>query len=190
MSEKYPSIPLIGCDSAINAVLSALDSSRLSHAYLVEGAPGCGKYTFALHMAAHILSHGLSEADRARQHRRALERSHTDLSVLEPENEGARGFKVDAIRALSQDIHILPYEGERKVYILRDCQRMNESTQNAFLKSLEEPPSFTVFFLLSSGRDFCPPSARAACPSPCPRWTIKRWRGYSGKDIPAWTAKG
>lgn len=70
---------------------------------------------------------------------------------------------VSQIRALSADAPVLPNEAARKVYILREAERMNAATQNAFLKLLEEPPSFVVFLLCAENAALLLPTVRSRC---------------------------
>ena len=56
----------------------------------------------------------------------------------------------DAIRDLRKDIGIKPYQGSRKIYIIEDGETMNQHAQNAFLKTLEEPPEHAVIMILAN----------------------------------------
>ena len=63
---------------------------------------------------------------------------------------GARSFHVDVVRDVIDDVFVKPNEAQYKIYILGNCQCMNESSQNALLKVLEEPPEYAIFILTAT----------------------------------------
>lgn len=65
---------------------------------------------------------------------------------------GKTSIQVDQIRELRLDAHVLPNDGDCKVYIIHEAQTMTESAQNAFLKILEQPPTGVYFILAVSDR--------------------------------------
>ncbi len=77
--------------------------------------------------------------------------SHPDIQRFGPEKKNGV-FKVETCRAIRQDAFVLPNDGDTKVYILEDCQCMNDSSENALLKILEEPPAGVYFLLTCSFR--------------------------------------
>ncbi len=73
--------------------------------------------------------------------------SHPDIKRFAPPKKNA-AFKVETAREIRKDAFLVPNDGKNKVYILEDSQNMNDSSENALLKILEEPPQ-GVFFLLT-----------------------------------------
>ena len=114
---------------------AALDDA-LAHAYLFHGPPGVGKRDLAKAFAAELLG------DDARVERG----SHPDLYVLEPLGDQIR---IDAIRALRHDLHMRPFEADRRVYLIFGAHAMNAEAADALLKDLEEPPSYAVIVLVA-----------------------------------------
>jgi DNA polymerase-3 subunit delta' len=108
-----------------------------SHAYLFWGPPGTAKRRYALRFAEALL-----RAERAR----VENRTHPDLFVLEP--EGA-SILMDRARALRRDLYLRPFEADRRVYLVLDAHLLRDDSANALLKSLEEPPAYGVFVLVS-----------------------------------------
>ncbi len=108
-------------------LLTAALAEGGAHAYLLHGPAGVGKRTAAFAFAGALLG----------DERRVLSRSHPDLYLLEPLGEMIR---IDDIRALRHDLHMRPFEGDRRVYLVLDADRMNEDAADALLKDLEEPP--------------------------------------------------
>ena len=90
-----------------------------------------------------------------------------------------REITVDQIRALVEDAAVLPNEADGKVYILPEADAMNIAAQNAFLKLLEEPPSFVSFLLCAARVDALLPTVRSRC-------TLERC-GSSGEKFDAET---
>ena len=92
---------------------------------------------------------------------------HPDVAVVERQPNSAgklrREITVDQIRALSEDVLVLPNEAEHKVYILPEADTMNTAAQNAFLKLLEEPPAFVSFLLCAERTEALLPTVRSRC---------------------------
>jgi len=79
--------------------------------------------------------------------------------------EGKREIPVAAVREMVAEAPTLPNEAERKVYIVEPADSLNPSAQNAFLKLLEEPPSFVTFLLLAENPLALLPTVRSRCMS-------------------------
>jgi DNA polymerase III subunit delta' len=121
-----------------------------AHAYLFHGPPGVGKRRAAYELAAEVLG------DRGRVERR----SHPDLYVLEPLGDQIR---IDPIRELRRDLHMRPFEGEHRVYLVLGAHVMNEEAADALLKDLEEPPSYAVIVLVADELGPLPETIRSRC---------------------------
>jgi DNA polymerase-3 subunit delta' len=131
-------------------LLTAALTEGGAHAYLLHGPAGVGKRTAALAFAGAILGDA----------RRAELRSHPDLYVLEPLGEMIR---IDDVRALRHDLHMRPFEGDRRVYLVLDADRMNEEAADALLKDLEEPPPYAVLVLVAGELGPLPPTILSRC---------------------------
>src|SRR4051812_42848137 len=133
------------------ATLSAALESGPSHAYLFRGPRGAGKRAAARAFAAEILATGAEDPDDAR--RRALldPSPHPDLVWLAP--SGAQHL-VEAVRErVIRAASYRPFEGVRRVFVVESAEAMRDESQNALLKTLEEPPGFAYLILLSSEPD-------------------------------------
>jgi len=131
-------------------LLRAALAERPAHAYLLHGPPGVGKRAAALAFAAELL--GSPE--------RVERRAHPDLYVLEPLGDQIR---IDAIRDLRRDLHMRPYEADRRVYLVLGADLMNEDAADALLKDLEEPPSYAVIVLVANDLGPLPETIRSRC---------------------------
>jgi hypothetical protein len=117
------------------------ERGKLSAAYLIL----CSNADYSKETVLEIASDLIEDADSIK---RIRELSHPDVIWLEAENKTAT-IKIDSIRYISSKVNLKPYEAKRKVIIINNASDMNEAAQNAFLKTLEEPPCDTVIFLLS-----------------------------------------
>lgn len=140
-------------------VVGLLDSelSAPAQAYLFVGPQSVGKEAVALRFAAGLL--GGETDERAR--RLAINRTHPDLTILEP--EGATSLGVDQAREMVARSSMTPVEADRTVFLLPDAGSMTESAANALLKTLEEPSSSVVFLLVSESEDDFPATVGSRC---------------------------
>ena len=139
-----------------------------AHAYLLHGPEGVGKRTAAFAFAAALLC----------DERRVLARTHPDLYLLEPLGEMIR---IDDVRALRHDLHMRPFEADRRVYVVLGAQRLNEDAADALLKDLEEPPPYAVIVLVASELGPLPPTILSRC-------QLVPFRRLSEKAVREWVA--
>jgi DNA polymerase-3 subunit delta' len=128
--------------------LSAALKSGPSHAYLFRGPRGAGKRAAARAFAAEILAGAAEDAEDAR--RRALldPSPHPDLVWLAP--KGAQHMVEEVREQVIRAAAYRPYEGGKRVFVVEAAEAMRDESQNALLKTLEEPPEFVHLILLSS----------------------------------------
>jgi DNA polymerase III subunit delta' len=131
-------------------LLSAALEEGPAHAYLFHGPAGVGKRATALAFAAELLG----------EHERVGRRSHPDLYLLEPLGDQIR---IDAIRELRRDLHMRPFEADRRVYLIFGAELMNDEAADALLKDLEEPPPYAVIVLVASELGPLPPTILSRC---------------------------
>jgi DNA polymerase-3 subunit delta' len=117
-----------------------------AHAYLFYGPPGVGKRE-----VARTFARALIDTTRA---------VHPDLYELDALGEMIR---IDAIRELRRDLHMRPFESDRRVYLLHHAHLMNEDAADALLKDLEEPPSYAVIVLIADDLGPLPETILSRC---------------------------
>ena len=179
---------LLGHDAQVSAFLGAMRGERLHHAWLLVGPRGVGKASFAKAAALRLLAEaagpppGGSGLDVDPEHRIAklfAARSHPDFRLVErevwkkdeivPENERkgdeplARNIKVTQIRWLDRVLSVAPSLSARRAIVIDAADDMERGAANALLKSLEEPPAGTVFFLVSHMPGRLLPTIRSRC---------------------------
>jgi DNA polymerase-3 subunit delta' len=145
--EPFASVPE---QAEAKRLLTAALTEGGAHAYLLHGPAGVGKRTAAFAFAGAILGDA----------RRVELRSHPDLYLLEPLGEMIR---IDDVRALRHDLHMRPFEGDRRVYLVLDADRMNDEAADALLKDLEEPPAYAVIVLVATELGRLPPTILSRC---------------------------
>ena len=157
------SFPLLANESISSTVENFIKYDRIPHAILIEGDEGVGKHTLARFIA---LGAVCSESDKpcnfCKQCIMAKNGSNPDVITVLPE-ENKKNFSVDQIRSLRQDAYVKPHSAEKKVYIIDGAERMNEQSQNALLKILEEPPKNVIFILVTFSKTSLLQTIRSRC---------------------------
>ena len=122
-----------------------------AHAFLFHGPPGVGKRAAALAFATEIIGSGDDRVSR---------NAHADLYLLDPVGDQIR---IDDIRTLRHDLHMRPFESQRRVYVIERAETMNEDAADALLKDLEEPPPYAVIVLIVDDVGPLPETIRSRC---------------------------
>ncbi len=188
---------LLGHAEAERRFLQAKQSGRLHHAWLLTGAPGIGKATFAYRMARSLLggkslmadSLDIPKTDPVSQ--RIESRGHGNLFVVNRSwDSKTKKFKqdipVDLIRSVGGFLQGTASEDkERRVIIIDTADDLNTNAENALLKMLEEPPTNTVLILLSSSPGRLLPTIRSRCMvmalKAVPKADILNWLSRQGQ---------
>ncbi len=186
---------ITGCGEIIGQLRKAGENGRVSHAYLITGEEGCGKRTLSKAFAMMLLCEETDPENRpcmkCSSCLRADAGNHPDLIFVTHENP--RIISVGDIRSQVRDtVDIRPYEGGKKIYILPEAEKMTVQAQNALLKTLEEPPEYVVFLLLSTNPDILLTTIRSRClrisMSPLPDSVVEQYVREELK-IPDYEAK-
>lgn len=140
---------LIGQETISQTLSLALDSNRLSHAYLFSGLRGSGKTSTARIFAkALICEEGMSHqpCGKCSNCVMALEGRHMDIVEM----DGASSRKIDDIRDLIEQTKYKPALARYKIFIIDEVHMLTKEAFNALLKTLEEPPSYVKFILATT----------------------------------------
>ena len=155
---------LFGNEALLSFLSDRISERNAPHAYLLEGPEGSGKKTLALWLAE-ALNCRNEEAipcGRCRFCRTIAAMQSPDVFWIGMlENTAKKSIGVDEIRAIAETIYLLPNDLETKIYIIPDADTMTTQAQNAFLKLLEEPPSYVLFLLLCENRYALLPTVRS-----------------------------
>ena len=140
---------LIGQETIAQTLSLALDSNRLSHAYLFSGLRGSGKTSTARIFAkALICEQGMSHepCGTCQNCVMALEGRHMDIVEM----DGASSRKIDDIRDLIEQTKYRPATARYKIFIIDEVHMLTKEAFNALLKTLEEPPEYVKFILATT----------------------------------------
>jgi DNA polymerase-3 subunit delta' len=128
--------------------LGAALGSGPSHAYLFRGPRGAGKSAVARAFAAEILAAGAPDPDDARRRTLIDPSPHPDLVWLRP--RGAQHMVEEVREKVIRAASYRPFEADKRVFVIEAAEQMRDESQNALLKTLEEPPAYVHLILLTS----------------------------------------
>src|ERR671921_580547 len=155
---------IVGQEPVVRTLRRAIETDRVSHAYLFSGPRGTGKTS-----TAKVLAMGLNcekgptpEPDGTCGNCRAI-MGNSSLDVLEMDAASNRG--IDEIRDLRDKVNLAPAAGRMKVYIIDEVHMLTAEAFNALLKMLEEPPEHVVFVLATTEKHRVLPTIISRCQS-------------------------
>lgn len=153
---------MVGQGHVLKALINALDSQRLHHAYLFTGTRGVGKTTIARIMAKCLnCEQGVSSTPCGVCSicREIDEGRFVDLIEV----DAASKTKVEDTRELLDNVQYMPSRGRYKVYLIDEVHMLSTSSFNALLKTLEEPPPHVKFLLATTDPQKLPPTVLSRC---------------------------
>lgn len=167
---------IVGQDRAVGQFSAAWKSRALHHAWLLAGAKGVGKSTFAREVATRVLAEaagppielpGLMTPADHRIAKLVEAGSHPDLRWLErlvnEKGNLARNITVGQVRSLGDLFDLTPALSDWRVVVIDSVDDLEKSAANALLKMLEEPPANCLFLLVSHAPGRLLPTIRSRC---------------------------
>ena len=143
---------------------NAVETGKVSHAYILSGEAGMGRKSLANAFALSLLCEkGMAEpCMQCHACKQVLSGNHPDLIYVTHEKPASIG--VDDIREqLNDTIQVRPYSSYYKIYIVDEAEKMTVQAQNALLKTIEEPPAYAVILLLTTNQDSFLPTILSRC---------------------------
>lgn len=138
---------IVGQKFAKKYFINAINKNRLNHAYIFEGIEGVGKKLFADELCKILLDTNNLEYS-------------PDYFFVSCDDK--KSIKIENIRNLQKDIIVKPHK-KYKIYVIEEAQNLTEQAQNALLKTLEEPPSYVLFILLTTNKESILPTIKSRC---------------------------
>jgi len=154
---------IIGQEHIVTTLKNALKSGKIWHAYIFSGTRGTGKTSTAriFAKAVNCLS-PTADFEPCNKCKNCIEITQGDsLDVIEIDAASNRG--IDEIRSLRESVKYVPVSCKYKVYIIDEAHQITEAAFNAFLKTLEEPPSYVIFILATTEFNALPTTIVSRC---------------------------
>ena len=151
---------LIGQENIKEVLSNSIKLNKIAHAYIFTGPRGTGKTSTAKIFAKTLNclhnENGIScdNCDRCKEYNESADIIEIDAAS----NNG-----VEEIRMLRDSVKIAPYNSKYKVYIIDEVHMLSNSAWNAFLKTLEEPPSHVIFILATTEINKIPDTVMSRC---------------------------
>src|SRR5262245_7287343 len=171
----------------------AFHAGRLGHAYLFAGPRGVGKKMFARELAKALLCEGpsapsLAACDRCSTCLLVDANTHPDLQVVgRPEDK--HDLPIPVMLDLCAALALKPARGKRRIAIVDDADDFSDEAANCFLKTLEEPPPFSLLILISADQERQYSTIRSRCQvipfGPLPDDFVKQSLNQAGVNEPS-----
>lgn len=153
---------VLGQDRAKGILSSLIRENRIPFGVLVVGPRRAGKFMLAVALARALNCNQGGAGDcKCPTCKKINLRHHSDVKVIEPNEHGI--ITVDQIRAVVEAFSYRLFEGRRKVCLVRNANRMNQTATNAFLKVLEEPKGGATVVLTTSSVSAIPATIKSRC---------------------------
>jgi DNA polymerase-3 subunit gamma/tau len=154
---------VVGQQHITGTLQNAIKNNQLAQAFLFCGPRGVGKTTCARILAKTINCTNLTPEQEACGTCESCQSFQTGHSFNFHELDAASNNSVDDIRSLIEQVRIPPQSGKYKIYIIDEVHMLSTSAFNAFLKTLEEPPSYAIFILATTEKHKILPTILSRC---------------------------
>ena len=158
---------IVGHATEIEQLKKIIAEGKFPHAVIFSGGEGIGKKKIAETCAAVLLCKnpvGGEPCGVCENCKLISAGSHPDFYLVEPEStKTTKNIKIGQIRTLQTEVSLRPVQAEGRVVLIDGAEFMNNAAANCLLKTLEEPPSQTIFILLSANRAGLLMTLRSRC---------------------------
>ena len=154
---------VVGQSHITTTLKNAIKNNQLAHAFLFCGPRGVGKTTCARILAKTINCTSPTPEGEACNTCNSCVSFDAGTSLNIHELDAASNNSVDDIRSLVEQVRFAPQAGKYKVYIVDEVHMLSASAFNAFLKTLEEPPSYAIFILATTEKHKILPTILSRC---------------------------
>ena len=154
---------VVGQKALTTTLLNSITKNRLAHAYLFTGSRGVGKTSCARIFAKTInCQHRTPAGEACNECQSCIEFNRgTSLNIVELDAASNNG--VDDIRSLTEQVQVPPINAQYRVFIVDEVHMLSPAAFNAFLKTLEEPPSYVIFILATTEKHKIIPTILSRC---------------------------
>lgn len=149
---------LIGHDGTVHRLQRQLAGGQLGQSLLIVGQASVGKATLAQALACAVLMQNAVDGKRAKT--LADQHKHPDLTWIDAVDGSV---KIDTVRAVLHTLTLTPMESQRRVVVICDAHLATDESQNAILKTLEEPNARAMMILIAPSADGVLPTIASRC---------------------------
>ena len=154
---------VVGQEHVSRTLKNALQNDQLAHAFLFCGPRGVGKTTCARILAKVLNCENLGADHEPCNECGSCQSFNENASFNITELDAASNNSVEHIRALIEQVRFQPQQGQYKVFIIDEVHMLSQQAFNAFLKTLEEPPSYAIFILATTEKHKIIPTILSRC---------------------------
>ena len=154
---------VVGQDSIVNTLKSSIRTNHVAQAFLFTGPRGVGKTTCARILAKALNCEHLTENFEPCNSCKSCKDFNNNASMNIYELDAASNSGVEDMRSLVEQVRIPPQGGKYKIYIIDEVHMLSTNAFNAFLKTLEEPPSHAIFILATTEKHKIIPTILSRC---------------------------
>ncbi len=154
---------VVGQEHITTTLQNAIKTNHLASAFLFCGPRGVGKTTCARILAKTINCQNLTAEGEACDHCESCVSFNQNASFNIHELDAASNNSVEDIRNLIDQVRYPPQSGKYKIYIIDEVHMLSSAAFNAFLKTLEEPPSYAIFILATTEKHKILPTILSRC---------------------------
>ncbi len=154
---------VVGQQHVSNTLKNALQNDHLAHSFLFCGPRGVGKTTCARILAKTINCENITKDHEACNTCSSCTAFNQNASFNITELDAASNNSVEHIRTLIEQVRFQPQQGKYKVFIIDEVHMLSQAAFNAFLKTLEEPPSYAIFILATTEKHKIIPTILSRC---------------------------
>jgi DNA polymerase-3 subunit delta' len=155
---------IAGSKNIIQSMQAAIKHGHIGHAYIIDGPPGSGKKLLANTFAAAILCENSADHNPCGTCISCItlqSGNHPDAVFVRTQK---KSIGIDDVRGqIVENISVLPYSSQKRVYIIENAHTLTVPAQNALLKALEDGPKYAVFLLLSQNYKIFLPTVLSRC---------------------------
>ncbi len=154
---------VVGQQHVTDTLKNAIREDHLAHAFLFCGPRGVGKTTCARILAKVLNCSNLDENYRPCNECSSCVSFNDNASFNITELDAASNNSVEHIRTLIEQVRFQPQQGKYRIFIIDEVHMLSQQAFNAFLKTLEEPPSYAIFILATTERHKILPTILSRC---------------------------
>ena len=153
---------IIGNNENKNILKNIIDNNNVSHSYIFSGISGIGKFLFAKEFAKAILcsSPDNKPCNNCKSCESFENSNNPDIIIIDEQEES---IKTEQIKELTNNVLEKPIQGNKKIYIINNSEKMTKEAQNSLLKTLEEPPEYVVIILVTSNENLLLNTIKSRC---------------------------